>query len=137
MKMIDRRRKALVRAHLLLRGSGGTAARKGTVSSSDLKFIMAAPEVVERVQQELSRLGFKIIGASPVQVTVEAAKPRFEDVFGAKIARSSSRTKASISRGREPRAVAASWKWQAPPRIPSDLAGDVEQVVFPERLQLH
>jgi hypothetical protein len=124
-----------VRAHVVVKGPGADMIKSDRpITSKEVGKLMASPEVVESAVDTLSQLGFGIVGRSPLQVTVEAPRDRFEEVFGSSLVP----LKSGGSAAKPARAGDKHfWKWRSPPKVPESLHELVADVVLPQPVQPH
>jgi hypothetical protein len=124
-----------VRAHVVVKGPGAESIKSARpITSQQIRELMASPEIVESAVDTLSQLGFGIVGHSPLQVTVEAPRERFEEVFGSSLVplKTGKSTAKSSGAGQQ-----HFWKWRKPPKVPDSLHELVADVVLPQPVQPH
>lgn len=92
----------------------------------------ASKETQESVKRELRKLGFHVRRSSPLSVIVDGSLELFEKVFDARIGHSQPVAPQQKGSGAQP----AGLSWATAPKIPEELAEDVEAVVFPQPVTL-
>ena len=131
--------KPLVRAHVVLKGIGGSLMQRAPVSAANVQQFAATKEVQQRVRDALRKLGFSVGRISAFSITVQGEPDLFETVFKAHIGRSKrdeTSPATSIGAGRPP-FPAEGYYWIDTPLIPDELSAVVDSVVFPEPIELH
>jgi hypothetical protein len=120
-----------IRAQVVLKSAGGKSLLDAdTISADNIREFAASPETVASIKESLAELGFTVLRASPLQVTVEAPRDQFEKVFQGEIAPLGG-GKERGSASKQTKGAASYWEWSAPPKVPVALKDAVDEVVFP------
>jgi hypothetical protein len=126
----------LVRAHVVLKGQGGSLSTTSQISAQNVQSLIADPSTRERVRVFLQNAGFEICRVSHMSITVEAPAAKFERVFRGRLKKGSSKRQGSgtkrknIKRSEAPESGA--WTWAHAPEIPPEVREAIDAVVFPQ-----
>ena len=124
-----------VRAHVVLKGPGGAVTSGSPVSAENVQSFVCDASVRERVRADLEKFGFSVRRVSPLAITVEAPRGRFEAVFLGRLKRLTpagrpSGKRATSKSGGSPEEDL--WTWVKSPVIPAELRDAVDTVVLPQ-----
>lgn len=119
-------------AQVILRSADGSSVLESDepITSENVKSRGAEERVIEEAQRALRDLGFDVVQASEVGVTISGDKERFEDVFDTTLEERSDSTDADADRERV-------YEAKQPVRIPEELSSLVADVVFPVPPEFH
>lgn len=125
-----------MRAHLVLKAPGGKSilTEASLPTSSTILQSVADEATITAARSLIQKLGFRIIAASPAQITVEAPRKMFEQVFGAALTKVVPDTSRSATSRPHP---GTTFRWALSPQIPAALSRFVDGVVLPEAISLH
>ncbi|MBI4280408.1 MAG: hypothetical protein HY660_18300 [Armatimonadetes bacterium] len=122
--MAGRGRARAIRAHIVLKGPGGSLASGRPVSAANVRDYAADPSVRGRVRSILEQHGFSVVRVAPFSIAVEGPRALFERVFRKKLRRMRPEASGELF-----------WSWSEPPEIPAELSDAVDTVVFPQPVQ--
>ena len=131
-----------MRAHLVLKPATDAPRNDVAIPTAEtIKQYMAAPETVLQTTEVAKQLGFKVVNSSPLQVTIEGPKVRFEKVFSTRL-ESSLPTKGPAGAAQDKVTVretslGAFWAWAKAPKVPVELKNSVLEIVLPQTTALH
>lgn len=119
-------------AQVILRSADGSSVLESDepITSENVGSRGAEERVIEEAQRALRDLGFDVVQASEVGVTISGDKERFEDVFDTTLEERSDSTDADADRERV-------YEAKQPVRIPEELSSLVADVVFPVPPEFH
>lgn len=133
-----------MRAYLVLKKGGQSPASvEAYPTSATIKERMASSEEVRKAETAAEQLGFTVVNATPLHVTIEGRKEHFERVFSSRLEPAGSARKQGKSGARKkpPVREAATkvrhWTWQTPPAVPAEMGEVVAEVVLPQATALH
>jgi hypothetical protein len=127
-----------MKAHLILKHAGGGSLSE-LPTAATIKSRLASEETVRKAENAARQLGFTVVSATPIQVTIEGAKEQFEKAFSSKL-KSASRKRAGSKKapGKKETIVAADlWTWESSPAVPAELEDAVQEIVLPQAAALH
>src|SRR5262245_40357065 len=137
-----------MKAYLILKSAGG-AGKDELPTAANIKDRLASEETVRKAEEAARKLGFKIVSTSPIQVTIEGPKEKFEKAFSSKLkpadagdkaggkgagAKKTTRKKASAQ---ETTVGADRWTWESAPAVPAVMEDAVEEIILPQAAALH
>ena len=73
-----------MKAYLVLKHAGGDSADE-LPTAATIKGRLASEETVQKAEKAARQLGFTVVSATPIQVTIEGPKEQFEKAFSSKL----------------------------------------------------
>lgn len=134
-----------MKAYLVLKHAGGGGGDE-LPTAATIKNRLASEETVKKAEEAARQLGFTVVSATPIQVTIEGPKEKFEKAFSSKLKPADAGVKGGKRAGtkKTPRkktqetiAGADVWAWESAPAVPAELEGAVEEIVLPQAAALH
>jgi hypothetical protein len=130
-----------MKAYLVLKHAGGDTADE-LPTAATIKGRLASEETVQKAQKAARQLGFTVVSATPIQVTIEGPKEQFEKAFSSKLKSAAKRAptkKPARKKSPEAEAVVGSdlWTWTTSPQVPAELEDAVKAIVLPQASALH
>jgi hypothetical protein len=127
-----------MKAYLVLKHAGDATELP---TAATIKSRLASEETVKKAEKAARQLGFTVVSATPIQVTIEGPKEQFEKAFSSRLkpakraaTKKTPRKKAST---RETIVGSESWNWETSPQVPAELEDAVQEIVLPQPSALH
>ncbi|WP_103027348.1 hypothetical protein [Salinibacter altiplanensis] len=119
-------------AQVILRSADGSSVSDPDepITSETVDSHRVESHVIERAKEALRDLGFEVVQASEVGLSISGDKERFEEVFDTTLKARPGSTDADTSRGQVYEAT-------APVQIPEELSSLVDDVAFPVSPEFH
>lgn len=139
----------LVKAHCVLKGSGESLlSQESLPTSRNIGQKTASSETLKVATDALTELGFRVVGSSPLQVTIEGPVDKYEHVFKALIRQTpdkagrpttpkvkSAKPKTPKAATRPSEASSTQLEWRSTPQIPQILQDTIEEIVLPQSIK--
>jgi hypothetical protein len=129
-----------MKAYLVLKHAGGDAANE-LPTAATIKGRLASEETIQKAEKAARQLGFTVVSATPIQVTIEGPKEQFEKAFSSKLKSAGKRAPSKKARKKSPESetVISSdlWSWVTSPQVPAELEDAVKAIVLPQASALH
>ena len=111
-------------------------------TAATIKGRLASEETVQKAEKAARQLGFTVVSATPIQVTIEGPKEQFEKAFSSKLKSAGKRVarkKPTRKKSPESETVVGSdrWTWATSPQVPAELEDAVKAIVLPQATALH
>jgi hypothetical protein len=131
-----------MKAYLVLKHAGEVGELP---TAATIKNRLASEETVRKAEEAARQLGFTVVSTSPIQVTIEGPKEKFEKAFSSRLKPAG----ASAKRGATKRTAkkkantgelivdAERWAWVSAPAVPAEMEGAVQEIVLPQATALH
>jgi hypothetical protein len=125
-----------MKAYLVLKHAGDDTELP---TAATIKSRLASEETVKKAEKAARQLGFTVVSATPIQVTIEGAKEQFEKAFSSRLkpARRTATKKTPKKKTRETVVGSESWNWETSPQVPAEMEDAVREIVLPQPSALH
>ena len=101
-----------MKAYLVLKHAGGDTADE-LPTAATIKGRLASEETVQKAEKAARQLGFTVVSATPIQVTIEGPKEQFEKAFSSKL-KSADKRVADQKAGQKEIARGGNGRWLRP-----------------------
>jgi hypothetical protein len=139
-----------MRAHLVLKSAARQGLESAFPTAATIKERQASTETVQKAETAARKLGFKVVNATPLQVTIEGPKEKFEKAFSCRL-KPAGGSRKTTAKGRpaakkparkktppaETPVAAELWTWEQTPELPRELQDAVQEIVLPQAIALH
>ena len=110
-------------------------------TAATIKSRLASEETVKKAEEAARQLGFTIVSATPIQVTIEGAKEQFEKAFSSRLKpvkrTVTKKTPGKKANTRETVVDSERWNWETSPQVPAEMEDAVQEIVLPQPSALH
>jgi hypothetical protein len=124
-----------MKAYLVLKHAGDDTELP---TAATIKSRLASEETVKKAEDAARQLGFTVVSATPIQVTIEGAKEQFEKAFSSRLKRAATKkTPKKKANTRETIVDTERWNWETSPQVPAEMEDAVQEIVLPQPSALH
>ncbi len=131
-----------MKAYLVLKHSGDDSELP---TAATIKNRLASEETVKKAEEAARQLGFTLVSTSPIQVTIEGPKEKFEKAFSSKLKAagaggkraSTKKTTKKKANTQESIVDSEGWAWESAPAVPAEMEDAVTGIVLPQAAALH
>jgi hypothetical protein len=123
-----------MKAYLVLKHAGDDTELP---TAATIKSRLASEETVKKAEEAARQLGFTVVSATPIQVTIEGAKEQFEKAFSSRLKPAKRASKTPRKKTRETIVDAERWNWETSPQVPAEMEDAVQEIVLPQPSALH